>query len=62
MPQARIIGIILVEMMNVYNIDEQTGLWIASLTPVLIFAIGKLNIIVLDIRGAKCMVCNETDF
>jgi len=43
MPQARIIGIILVEMMNVYNIDEQTGLWIASLTPVLIFAIGKLN-------------------
>jgi len=39
--QPRIVGIILVEMMSEYNIDEQTGLWIASLTQIARFAAGK---------------------
>jgi len=39
--QARIIGIILVETKSVYNISDETGVWIAILPFVIATAVGK---------------------
>jgi len=39
--QARIIGIVVVETKSVYNISDETGVWIATLPFVLATAVGK---------------------
>jgi len=39
-PQPRVLGIVLVETKSLHNVDDEAGVWIALLTPVVAFASG----------------------